>query len=168
MKKVKLNHSEPCGNWMREFMQASRKPAAEVIEAGKSRGYSDSELRAAKKELEIKSVKQAVRGPWFWYLPEHLGDKPQGTAKTEDVAGIPEPANKNTGSSRIPAMTGVSQDGRELPPAGKSKNNSDKSGINSEGGFDWLLTMLVAVAAAGLGVLAIAAGRGQIQPGIKK
>jgi hypothetical protein len=153
---------------MREFMRASRKPAAEVIEAGKSRGYSDSELRAAKQELEIKSVKQTVRGPWFWYLPEHIGNKPQGTAKTEDVASIPEMANKNTGNSRIPAMTGVSGDGRELPPAGKSKNNSDKSGINSQGGFDWVLAMLLAAIAASLGVLAVVAGGGQIQPGIKK
>ena len=164
MKTVKLNRLEPCGNWMREFMQASRKPAAEVIEAGKSHGYSDSELRAAKQELEIKSVKQTVRGPWFWYLPEHLGDKPQATAKTEGVAGILELADKKTGNSRIPLMTGVSRDGTNLPPAGKSKNNSDKSGTNSEGGFDWFLAALGATALGVIGFGLFLATGGQIKP----
>ena len=168
MKKVKLNRSEPCVNWMREFMQASGKPAAEVIEAGKSRGYSDSELRLAKKELEIKSVKQTVPGPWFWYQPKQLGDKPQGTAKTEDVAGISQQVEKQSGNNGVLSMTTVVGNGPGLPPAGKSKNNSDKSGINSQGGFDWVLAMLLAAIAASLGVLAVVAGGGQIQPGIKK
>ncbi len=75
MNTVKFNRMEKCKNWMREFVQPPRKPAAEVIKAGKSQGYSDSELHLAKKELGIKSIKQTTRGPWFWYLPEHLGKK---------------------------------------------------------------------------------------------
>lgn len=164
MKTVKLNHLELCVNWMREFMQASRKPAAEVIEAGKSHGYSDSELRLAKNKLEIKSVKQTARGPWFWYLPEHLGDKPQGTAKTEDVAGIFQLAGKKAGNSRIPSITGVSRNGLEFPSNGKSKNNSDKSGTNSEGGFDWLIIPLGATALGLIGLGLFLATGGQIKP----
>ena len=164
MKKVKLNRSEPCVNWMREFMQASGKPAAEVIEAGKSRGYSDSELRLAKKELEIKSVKQTVPGPWFWYKPKQLGDKPQGTAKTEDVAGISQQVEKQSGNNGVLSMTTVVGNGPGLPPAGKSKNNSDKSGINSEGGFDWFTAALVAAVAGLIGFGLFLATSGQIKP----
>jgi hypothetical protein len=145
---VKLKSKENCRNWMRNFVEPSRKPAAEVIQAGKAQGYSDAELQRAKKDTGIKSIKQTVRGPWFWYLPEHLGKK------TVNVVNSRSPESPNIQKAEVGEfpvnhrmiLDFNSANSRNSKKDGKSNDNSAvvNKGDNNGGAGWWTAISILA------------------------
>lgn len=156
MNTVKFNRMEKCKNWMRAFVQPPRKPAAEVIKAGKSEGYSDSELHLAKKALKIKSIKQTARGPWFWYLPEHLGKK------TVNVVNSQSPNAQDIGEFPVNNRTFVAN---SSAPTTYNNNRPDSATVNcnirdNNNNFNWWAGIGVIMAGAvGLFVWLATAGK---------
>lgn len=60
---------EDAGRWLQEFLDRGARPAKDVLEAGKMRGYSESLIKRAKQILGIGSSKQlSSNGPWLWEL----------------------------------------------------------------------------------------------------
>jgi len=60
---------ERAEDFLRDYLAAGPKPAADVFEAARAEGISERTLMRAKARLRVESHRETVPGPWFWRLP---------------------------------------------------------------------------------------------------
>jgi hypothetical protein len=62
--------------FLREFLAAGSRLAAEVLRVGREQGFSPDALKRAKSRAGVESVKTRFDGQWAWKLREPTGDRP--------------------------------------------------------------------------------------------
>ena len=87
-KEQRNNQLEDTGDWLKQFLDRGPRAAKDVLEAGKMRGYSESQIKRTKQILGICSYKQAIEnGPWLWEIyrmPRMPGINPFGQPLNEN------------------------------------------------------------------------------------
>lgn len=67
---------EDCKNWLRGFLSAGSMECGGVRQAARDAGFTKSELKAARRELDVRTWHQIDTAGeprvdnFFWYLPD--------------------------------------------------------------------------------------------------
>jgi hypothetical protein len=62
--------------WLVAQLDGGPRWSAEVKAAAKDAGLTAFKLRTAKQKLNVQAAREAGTGPWFWRLPQHVGQVP--------------------------------------------------------------------------------------------
>jgi putative DNA primase/helicase len=64
------NAQDEVRSFLLTTLAKGRKPYEEILDEAKQHGFTNRQLKTAKKNLKIKSEKTGMKGPWFWELPD--------------------------------------------------------------------------------------------------
>ena len=64
------------GEWLREYLQNGSQTQGTVEIAAERDGVSIATLRRAKFDLGVRSVKDGIKGVWYWSLPATAEQQP--------------------------------------------------------------------------------------------
>jgi hypothetical protein len=64
------------GEWLRDYLQNGSQTQGTIEIAAERDGVSIATLRRAKFDLGVRSIKDGIKGVWYWSLPSTVSSNP--------------------------------------------------------------------------------------------